>query len=127
MFLADILRGYKKEVICDLAETYHIYDYKQYSPSYIALLIMGLRSNSRFKMALSGQPADDQTMLNALMTDYLALLTWFQTKDGQKNRNRPVSIYDRIMNPSSEDKNKGYDTAEDFEKARKEFLKKGGA
>ena len=77
-------------------------------------------------MALTEQNVDNQTIFNALMVDYLALLAWSKTEDAQKNRNRPESIYEKLMNPVKEKPTKGFNSAEEFEKARMQILK-GGA
>lgn len=121
------MRGYKHQIICDLAETYHIYDFMSYKPSYIYVLVSGLRNDSRLKMAMEEQNIDTQTILSALAVDYLALLAWFKTKEAQKNRNRPESIYEKLMNPVKKKPTKGFNSAEDFEKARMQIIKKGGA
>lgn len=120
------MRGYKHQIICDLAETYHIHDFMSYKPSYIYILIEGLRDDSRLKMAVSGQNTDNGTILNALAVDYLALLAWSKTKDAQKNKNRPKSIYEKLMNLSKDEAIEGFNSAEEFEKAKNEILAKGG-
>lgn len=43
-------------LICDFAETYHIYDYRQLKPSYAATLAAGLREDSRIRTILGGLP-----------------------------------------------------------------------
>lgn len=40
-------------MICDLAEYYHIYDYKQLPVETLAILVYGLRDNSRIKMIIA--------------------------------------------------------------------------
>ena len=42
-------------VICDLAETYHIYNYKELPPLTVALFCDGLRDDARIKLKMSGQ------------------------------------------------------------------------
>jgi len=37
-------------LICDFAETYHIYDYRQLPPTRVAVFACGLRDDSRIKM-----------------------------------------------------------------------------
>lgn len=73
------------------------------------------------------QNIDTQTILSALAVDYLALLAWSKTKEAQKNRNRPESIYEKLMNPVKKKPTKSFNSAEDFEKARMQIIKKGGA
>lgn len=77
-------------------------------------------------MAMEEQDIDTQTILSALAVDYLALLAWSKTKEAQKNRNRPESIYEKLMNPVKKKPAKGFNNAEEFEKARMQILK-GGA
>lgn len=78
-------------------------------------------------MAMEEQNVDTQTILSALAVDYLALLAWSKTKEAQKNRNRPESIYEKLMNPIKKKPTKGFNRAEDFERARMQIIKKGGA
>ena len=40
--------------MCDLAETYHIYDYESLPLSKVAIFSVGLRANSRIKMKMQG-------------------------------------------------------------------------
>ena len=83
-------------LICDLAETYNIYDYKQLPPSKVAVFAMGLKEESRIKMKLSGQKVPLNTLLLAGISDRLSILTWFKTEDGQKGRNRPSMLVDSL-------------------------------
>lgn len=78
-------------------------------------------------MAMEEQNIDTQTILSALAVDYLALLVWSKTKEAQKNRNCPESIYEKLMNPVKKKPAKGFNNAEEFEKARMQIIKKGGA
>lgn len=73
------------------------------------------------------QNIDTQTILSALAVDYLALLAWSKTKDAQKNRNHPESIYEKLMNPVKKKQTKGFNSAEEFERARMQIIRKGGA
>jgi len=117
-------------LICDLAETYQIYDYKQLPLKAIAVFSVGLRNNSRIKMRLSDQPVDLDTLLLAGISDKVSLWLWSQTKDGQKGMNRPVSLVDVITNTKPKRKDiVGFSSGEDFTKKRNELLensKKGG-
>ena len=88
----------EESLICDLAETYQIYDYKQLPLQLVAVFSCGLRENSRIKMKLSQQTASIDTMLLAGISDKLGILLWAQTKDGQKGKNRPISILEKVLN-----------------------------
>lgn len=52
--------------------------------------------------------------------DKLNLLWWARTKDGQGNKNRPVSIVSAMMQKES-DKPVSYATGEDFNRAWKKL------
>lgn len=119
------MRGFKKEITCDLAETYHIYNYRDFKPSYIYVLVEGLKSDSRFKMALKNQKVDDLTLLNAKAVDLLNLLVWSKTTDAETGRNRPKSLVDLLLNDLEIEK-EGFDSKEDFMKEREKFLRKEG-
>ena len=79
-------------LICDLAETYHIYDWRQYPVIYIATLAMGLGEDSRIMKKITEYDLGvDQTLL-AIIADGINLLCWMQTEDGKRGTNRPASI-----------------------------------
>ena len=48
-----MLKKDEEALICDFAETYHIYDYKRLPLTTVAALAVGLRENSRLKMAMN--------------------------------------------------------------------------
>lgn len=113
-------------LICDLAETYHIYEYKELSPKKIALFSVGLRDNSRIKLKMSGMKHSLQTMLLAGIVDRLSLLVWQNTKDGADGNNVPHSILDALLGVETTN-NKEYMTftsGEEFEKQRKQILER---
>ena len=114
-------------LICDLAETYQIYDYKQLPPLTVAVFSYGLRSDSRIKMKMSDQSVPLETLLLANLNDKINLLVWFKTKDAQKNHNRPVSILDSIQNkPSKERDVSAFSSGEEFENRRNELIRRVG-
>lgn len=117
-------------LICDLAETYQIYDYKQLPLNEVAVFAYGLRDNSRIKQMMSDQIVPLETTLLASIVDRLSLSLWLQTKDGQKGVNRPASIADQLIKrDKSENDGKDYlvfESGEDFENYRKALLAKTG-
>ena len=119
------LRAYKKEIICDLAEYYGIYDYHSYRPSYIYILVDGLQDNSRFKLKLNGMKTTTDTMLNAIACDYLAKLWWAKTEDAEKGINKPISILSQLIDDNVDKNEKdGFDSVEEFNNARSRLLRK---
>ena len=115
-----MVRTDEDALICDLAETYHILNYKALPAMLVASLVVGLRDDSRIKMKISGAKAPTEIILLASAVDRLSMLVWAKTKDAEKGRNRPKSLLD-IMYPK-ETNNTTYKTGEEFEKARKELL-----
>ena len=102
------------ELICDFAETYHILNYRELSPSLAATLCMGLRDDSRVKMKIAGIKITLEQTLLARITDELAFQSWAKTKDGQKNRNRPVSVLKTILE-DKKDEVESFMSPEDFD------------
>lgn len=113
-------------LVCDFAETYHLLDYKALPLRTAAALFVGLKPSSRIMRKLSGQPTDDITALLAIIADRLGLLLWAQTKDGQKGRNRPKSIFDVITGREKPQKTRGYSSVAEFEAAREKILSQRG-
>lgn len=115
-------------VICDLAETYHVLDYRALPLKTVAALASGLREGSRIRMKLSGIRVSTDTMLAAATVDRLSMLIWAKTKDGEIGRNRPESILDKLTaeDTRSDEEYKAFDSPEEFMQARKEILCREG-
>lgn len=114
----------EESLICDLAETYQIYDYERLPLQLVAVFSCGLRENSRIKMKLSQQTASIETMLLAGISDKLGILLWAQTKDGQKGKNRPISILEKVLNlPKKNKEEVAFASAEEFESTRNQLLR----
>lgn len=112
-------------LVCDMAETYHIFDYRALPLFLAARLACGLREDSRSKMRLAGNRIELRDALLAAILDRVNFLAWAQTRDGQKNRNRPASILDRLMHePDERETPVVYAGGEEFEKARKQILQR---
>lgn len=84
-------------LICDLAETYHIYDYESLPLQTVAILSIGLRDESRIKMKMNKVHYTFDMWTRAAILDDLNWLVWTKTKDGQNNRNRPKKILDELL------------------------------
>lgn len=125
MILAGMLRTDETALICDLAETYGVLDWKALPLKTVAALSVGLRDDSRIKMRLSGQKIDSDTALLAAMLDRLTTLVWFKTKDGVKGRNRPDSVLAKLTEEKNQNKERDYrtfQTPEAFEAARRKAV-----
>ena len=84
------------ELICDLAETYNITDWRGLPPTLVATLAVGLDVKSRTKMKLSGAKITLERGLLAMLIDEMRISNWLKTKDGAKGRNRPESLYKKL-------------------------------
>lgn len=109
------------ELICDLAETYGIYNYKSLPVQLVATFSYGLSENSRIKRKLRGEKETteqyQQRILIAIF-DRINWLAWSRTEDAANNVNRPESLYDKIYNPHKDDDKKvvSFRSGEDFMK-----------
>ena len=125
MILAGMLRTDETALICDLAETYGVMDWKALPLKTVAALSAGLRDDSRIKMKMSGRKISSDIALLAAAVDRLTTLVWFKTKDGVKGRNRPESILARLVGEDRQEE-KGdiaiFNTPDDFEAARRRAL-----
>lgn len=83
-------------LICDFAETYHIYDMRAFPVEYIATLAMGLRDDSRIQMKAAGLKVDLKTLLLAHIVDNTAINVYMKTKDAKSGINRPKSIVEAL-------------------------------
>ena len=71
-----MIRLDESSLICDLAETYHIFDYRSLPVQLAATLSAGLRENSRIKMRMAGAPASQETILLATIADRIELFRY---------------------------------------------------
>ncbi|RCW16316.1 hypothetical protein CAC02_09215 [Streptococcus gallolyticus] len=110
-------------LICDLAETYHIYNYRQLPADLVAVFSVGLRENARIKMAMSDQKVSLETLLLASIADRVGILAWQNTEDGHKGRNAPKEFVSILTEEPKEREESIFKSGEDFENARARILK----
>ena len=61
-------------MICDLAETYHILDYRALPVKLLATLCCGLRDNSRVKIQIAGMNEVSNEVILISIADTLRLI-----------------------------------------------------
>ena len=105
------------ELTCDMAETYHVLDWRA-----LGLPLAGLRENSRTRMALAGSVSTVDTLLLGAAVDALHLLVWAKTKDGQKGRSRPEPVVNRLLGVPGRRQATGFSCAAEYEAARARIL-----
>lgn len=102
-------------LICDLAETYQIFDYRSLPVNLVATLSAGLRDDARIKLKAAGAPASLETIILAAIADNLTMLRAGMDK---KNRGKPF-LFTEVIRGETKDKAKGFRSVADFEAALK--------
>lgn len=75
-------------------------------------------------MKIAGQSVPFETLILAKIADNLSTLVWFQTKDGQKGKNRPTMITDLLLGNKNESKDDivVFQSGEEFSKLRNQLV-----
>ena len=122
MCLSHMLAVDKDALICDMAETYRIYDLNAVPVRILATLAAGLGCDSRVIAKENGLKAPFSVVLTAGILDRLNLLIWMRTEDGVSGRNRPESVASTFMDTDVEVEKDGsspviFSSTEDFKAA----------
>lgn len=111
-----MLAADRDALICDLAETYGIFDYQALPVPLLATLASGLREHSRIKMKMLGQKVPRAELLLAAAVDRLSVLCWRQTEDGRSGLNFPAMVLDTLLGIQADPGHlEAFETAQDFE------------
>lgn len=101
--------------MCDFAETYGVLNLRALPARLAGTLAAGLRPDSRIKQKITGAPAGADTLLLAAIADAARMYMWRQTKEGQKGKNAPESLFGAIFGRKKHiETGPGFDTPEDF-------------
>ena len=112
-------------LVCDLAETYQIYDYRRLPVTRVAVFSYGLRDDSRIKMKMNEQVASYEQQVLADIRDRVALLLWSKTKDAQKGKNQPALLSQKLTSSTKNVKDfSSFESGKDFEEARRKLVQK---
>lgn len=110
-------------LICDLAETYHIYNYRSLPLTLVATLAAGLRDDSRIKLKMNKQKVSNTDLLLAVIADRLGLLV--SVFNGVPVEEFFIdSVFDDISVPKKKSNVEHFDSIEAFEAARAKFIRK---
>lgn len=118
-----MISKYPEELTCDMAEVYGVFDIKRVPTRLLATLAVGLRNDSRVKLAMSGARVDDKTYLLAVIADNLRTWIWRMTEDGANGVNAP-KLYTDFYSDKDAEKEREYlvfDSPEDFKTRWKEL------
>lgn len=118
-----MVRTDEDALICDLAETYHIYDYRQLPATRAAVLACGLRDSSRIKMKMSGIKLPLDTMILAMIYDATKIIAWQRTKDAENGRNKPKSFLNGLLEADKQKETRAFNTPDEFRAWRESMLK----
>ncbi len=109
---------------CDLAETYHIYNFKELPPNKVALFSVGLREESRIKMKISNVKYPFKTVLMSDIADKLAMILWIY--QGAKKNAKPDLILPKLFDVEMAKFNNkdivSFASIEDFEEERRKII-----
>ncbi len=117
--------GFDKDaVICDLAETYNILDYKSIPVLTLAALCVGLHDDSRIKMRMMGLTKIAPSFALIRIADVLSIINYALTA---KEGTQAPALYQDVMTGKQNQKKKtsGFSSIEEFENARKRILNNG--
>ena len=108
-------------LICDLAETYGIFNYRSLPPRLVATLAAGLRDGSRIATVMTDMKVSITDTLLAIVADRLGqLIQCWSTKDlGIK------SIFNAIYQMDEEEEASGFRSGEEFMQRWGEINKEG--
>lgn len=114
-------------LICDMAETYGVFDFYSLPAPLAATLAVGLRDDSRIKIKLSGMKIDQTLYLIAALFDKVNWLCWTKTEDAQRGVNMPKRIIERLTEADrpqdeTDDDYLVFDSPEAFEAERQRLL-----
>ena len=123
MVLAMMLETDENALICDLAETYHLLDYRALPVDLLATLCCGLRDNSRIKMKMAGLNMIAPEFLLIHAADSLSVIRHGLLS--KKNAKMPSFWSDILTGAAQSHKVDGFDSGEDFEKKKKKILSGG--
>lgn len=108
-------------LVCDFAETYGVFNYRELSPDTVAALLVGLRNDSRIRMKASGYKITLKEQLLALILDDIRFIKWTKTDHGRRRTYDGKSIFEMLMHPKEKEDYMVFDNAEDFDAFMKSF------
>ena len=121
MTLALFVGKCEDDLICDMAETYHIFNWRELPLKTAAVLASGLSQDSRCFRKVNNQKLRSSEYTLLAILDELRIIKWLHTSDAQKGKNRPESVLMSLLEPKK-NKTVGFRTAEEFESVRSKIL-----
>ena len=122
MALALLSKKCEEELICDMAETYHVLNWRELPLRTAAILASGLHEDCRSLRKLRGQKVRGDELWQLAVLDELRLLFWSRTKDAEKGKNQPKSLLRAAMDQEEQSQVTGFQTQEEFEVRRRKII-----
>lgn len=110
-------------MICDLAETYGVFDYRALPLSTVATLVSGLRENSRIHAKKHGLKAGFDTVMIVRALDILENLRWMFSEDGKNGTNPPRLYLSEYIDERKPTNAGRFASADEFERYRSQFFR----
>ena len=110
-------------LVCDLAETYGVFNYRALPLRTVETLCFGLSVNSRVRSRQMGLSVPLNTFLAAQTVDAIRMLCWLNSMDGEKNQNRPDTISDKLILKEPVSDNGRFADPDEFERYREQLFK----
>jgi phage protein len=105
---------------CDLAETYHLFNYKDLSPTKVAVLVFGLGAKSRIYKKMQGIQEIPDYLLLPSIHDRLSEIEYMLV--GNNKKEMPTRLVDLVLGREDKSKKKDscktYMSVDDFNKSR---------
>ena len=126
MSLAGMIAFDKSALLCDMAETYGIYDLRSLPVRTTATLAAGLREDSRIMMKMRGAKAPRTDILKAMIYDMIRGYMWAQGM--YKGDEPPLSIADVLLGKEleSDTELESFNSVEEYERRRLALEEKYG-
>ena len=105
-----------------MAETYHVYNWRELPLKTAAVLASGLHEDCRSFRRLNKRKIATDQYLQLMMLDELRVLHWLHTEDARKGKNRPESVLQKVLEPEKRIEVTGFRTPEEFEARRKSII-----
>ena len=113
-------------VICDLAETYGVLDYKALPVKTLATLCAGLHEDSRIRMRMADCQEVAPSFALVRISDTLTVINYMLASLGSKDAPSLPALYQDIMIGKHKPKQAtGFSSIQEFEEARKRIVDNG--
>lgn len=110
-----------------MAETYHVFNWRELPLKTAAILASGLSKDSRCARKLHGQKLSSVEYSLLAILDDLRTLTWIKAQEHSKNKiPKPESMLQALMQQDQKPKVLSFRTPEEFEARRQLIIERGG-